>query len=66
MGFTFKDINGEIYELPYEANADYIEISCKRNNDEEEILYHVMMDGKVISVTKETYLAVEIYKNALR
>lgn len=64
MGFTFKDIIGEIYELPYEANADCIELKTTNNNDT--TVYHVMMDGKAINVSKETYLAVEIYRDALR
>lgn len=66
MGFTFKDINGEMYELPYEANANYIETSCEYNEKEDDSLYYVMIDGKAININKETYTAIEIYKNALR
>lgn len=64
MGFTFRDIVGEIYELPYEANADCIELKTTNINDDI-TAYHVIMDGKTINVSKETYLAVEIYKDAL-
>lgn len=66
MGFTFKDINGEMYELPYEANANYIETLCEYNEKEDNSLYYVMIDGKAININKETYTAIEIYKNALR
>lgn len=64
MGFTFNDINGKMHELPYEANGDYIELSCKYNDDKTSE-YCVKMDKQIISVSKETYLAIEKYKNDL-
>ncbi len=66
MGFTFKDINGEIYELPYEANENYIELSCKRDNDNKNSVYYVKIDEKTININEETYLAIEKYKNNLK
>lgn len=43
-----------------------LKLHVNHNEKEDNSLYYVMIDGKAININKETYTAIEIYKNALR